>query len=143
MKRSTNFNNFGAKSILNYSILSNGYSSNSETKEVSGGPNYINFEAIQLISKNGKGDLVVNDTALEIIKNIEGKIAVFTVAGPYRQGNSFILNRLMDTNCFRNGHTDNSCTKGLWMPKTFFKHLNSKEEPLNIIYFDSEVRIIT
>ena len=139
MIKAIDFNNSDAKNILNNSILSDDYSSNSESEEASDDPSCINIEAIQLISKNSKDDLVINDAALEIIKNIEGKIAVFMVVGPYRQGKSYILNRLIDSNCFKVGHTDNSCTKGLWMPKKTFKHLNSKGEPLNVIYFDTEV----
>ena len=137
MKRVTSSINSGTNSILNDSILSDDYSSNSESEVAFDGRKKC--EAIQLISKNSKGDLVVNDTALEIIKNLEGKIAVFIVVGPYRQGKSYILNRLVDSNCFKVGHTDSSCTKGLWMPKKPLKHINSKGELLNVIYVDTEV----
>ena len=98
----------------------------------------VNSEAVQLISKSQNGDLVVNDEALEIIKNINGKVAAFIVVGPYRQGKSYILNRLLDSSCFKVGHTDNSCTKGLWMSKNVLKQNILKEE-VNVIYLDTEV----
>ena len=42
----------------------------------------MNSEAVQLISKSKDGDLVVNDKALEIIKNVNGKVAALIVVGP-------------------------------------------------------------
>jgi hypothetical protein len=99
----------------------------------------VNSEAVQLISKSQNGDLVVNDEALEIIKNINGKVAAFIVVGPYRQGKSYILNRLTDSSCFKVGHTDNSCTKGLWMSKNVLKQKNILKDEVNVIYLDTEV----
>ncbi len=96
-------------------------------------------ESIQLISQNNKGDLVINETALDMIKNINGNLAVFVIVGPYRQGKSYILNRLMDSKCcFKLGHTDNSCTKGVWMSKPILKHSNTNGS-FNVIYLDTEV----
>ena len=42
---------------------------------------------------------------------------VIAVAGKYRTGKSYLLNRvLLDrSNGFNVGHTINACTKGLWM----------------------------
>jgi hypothetical protein len=42
---------------------------------------------------------------------------VIAVAGKYRTGKSYILNRVLlgRSNGFNVGHTINACTKGLWM----------------------------
>ena len=94
--------------------------------------------AVQLISKNNRGDLVLHDKALNIIKSINGHVAVFVIVGPYRQGKSYLLNRLLNiSNGFSVGHTDNSCTKGIWMHHGVIKRNNN--QTMNILYLDSEV----
>jgi hypothetical protein len=99
--------------------------------------------AIQLISQNTRGDLVLNNDALNIIKEIKNKVAVFVVVGPYRQGKSYILNRLLDRSSgFKVGHTDNSCTKGIWMWNKVIRHTNRQNETMDIIYLDTEVKSI-
>ena len=80
----------------------------------------------------------MNETALNIIKNIKGEIAVFIIVGPHRQGKSFILNSLLDSKSFKVGHTENSCTKGVWMSKLILKHSNNNGS-FHVIYLDTEV----
>ena len=58
----------------------------------------------------------MNPTALELIAKIPTKVAVISVAGPYRTGKSFLLNRLLGRQeGFEIGSTVQSCTKGLWI----------------------------
>jgi hypothetical protein len=45
------------------------------------------------------------------------ELYIISVAGKYRTGKSYILNRVLlnRNNGFNVGHTINACTKGLWM----------------------------
>ena len=54
--------------------------------------------------------------AINFFKAIEGPIAVVSVAGLYRTGKSYLLNRVLlnRSNGFGVGPTINPCTKGLW-----------------------------
>lgn len=55
----------------------------------------------------------MNDEAIEFLKSIEGPIGVVSVAGLYRTGKSFLLNRMIlnRPNGFGIGPTVNPCTK--------------------------------
>eukprot|EP01022_Parablepharisma_sp_SALTPOND_P029652 TRINITY_DN742_c1_g1_i13.p2 TRINITY_DN742_c1_g1~~TRINITY_DN742_c1_g1_i13.p2 ORF type:complete len:1190 (+),score=82.88 TRINITY_DN742_c1_g1_i13:407-3976(+) len=71
---------------------------------------------IQLITINSSGNFIVNREAIEMIRGIKKKIAVVAVAGQYRTGKSYLLNRLIGRqNGFELGSTINPCTKGLWI----------------------------
>ena len=63
------------------------------------------------------GGFSVSDEALTILKGIEGRIAVVAVAGLYRTGKSFLLNRVvLDlAAAFTVGPSTRACTKGIWM----------------------------
>ncbi len=55
-----------------------------------------------------------------MISQIKTKIAIICVAGPYRTGKSFLLNRMLgkqgpDSIGFEIGSTVQSCTRGLWV----------------------------
>jgi len=57
----------------------------------------------------------VSDEAVELLRNVKEKIGVIAVAGKYRTGKSFLLNRIIlnktDNNGFGVGPTINPCTK--------------------------------
>jgi len=67
----------------------------------------------------------VNPDALAVLRDIEGPIAVVAVAGMYRTGKSFLLNRVLLSPPapaasparpgFTVGPTTRACTKGIWM----------------------------
>jgi len=54
--------------------------------------------------------------AIQFLRSIEGPIAVVSVAGLYRTGKSYLLNRVLlnRSSGFGVGPTVNPCTKGLW-----------------------------
>jgi hypothetical protein len=61
---------------------------------------------------------LVSEEAREFLRSIKGQIAVIAVAGKYRTGKSFLLNRVILNQRDRGfgvGPTINPCTKGLWM----------------------------
>lgn len=74
-------------------------------------------EPIQLISFNEEGKIEVNPLALRILREIPKPISVIGVAGSYRTGKSFLLNRIIlnRKTGFHVGNTINPCTKGIWM----------------------------
>lgn len=99
--------------------------------------NAIPGRPIKLISQED-GKLIINSGALDIIKRINGTIAICSVVGPYRTGKSFILNLLLSRpNGFDLGSTNISCTRGIWMWDTPVEHEN-KHGKLNLLFMDTE-----
>ena len=60
----------------------------------------------------------VNEESKEFLKTLTGPIGVISVAGMYRSGKSYLLNRVLlnQSRGFDVGHTINACTK---VSKTF------------------------
>lgn len=54
---------------------------------------------------------------MDFIKTVPAPIGVITVAGLYRTGKSYLLNRMLlnKSSGFGVGPTVNACTKGLWI----------------------------
>jgi len=75
----------------------------------------------------------VSPEATELLKNIKEKIAIIAVAGEYRTGKSFLLNRIIlnktDKSGFGVGPTINPCTKVRRLLQT---HLNLKLGSLDL-----------
>uniref|UniRef100_A0A8C3WMH3 GB1/RHD3-type G domain-containing protein n=1 Tax=Catagonus wagneri TaxID=51154 RepID=A0A8C3WMH3_9CETA len=66
--------------------------------------------------KNQKNHLTVNPKALKILDEISQPVVVVAIAGLYRTGKSYLMNRLAGQNHgFRLGSTVRSETKGIWM----------------------------
>ena len=55
----------------------------------------------------------INEETKEYLKTLEGPIGVLSVAGMYRSGKSYLLNRVLlnRSRGFDVGHTINACTK--------------------------------
>lgn len=71
---------------------------------------------LQLVRIDDDGVCHVEADAARVLNLIEGRLAVVGVAGLYRTGKSFLLNRLLGfQNAFEIGPTINPCTKGLWI----------------------------
>lgn len=82
----------------------------------------------------------VSEESKKFLRAIKGKIGVIAVAGKYRTGKSFLLNRVIlnkKNSGFGVGPTINPCTKGLWVwcepIETSFNG-----EKLNTLVIDSE-----
>jgi hypothetical protein len=99
--------------------------------------NPIPGRPIKLLSQE-KNRVVIHVDALDIIKRINGTIAVCSVAGPYRTGKSYILNLLLNRpDGFVLGSELDSCTRGIWMWDTPIKHKN-KHGKLHVLFLDTE-----
>jgi len=75
-------------------------------------------EPLQLVQIDDEGRCHPQKAALDVLRNLPKgkKIGVIGVAGLYRTGKSFLLNRLMGLQSgFDIGSTVNACTKGIWM----------------------------
>ena len=59
----------------------------------------------------------INPEALEFFASLQGKVAVISVAGMYRTGKSFLLNKMIlnSPSGFAVGPTTNAKTKGIWV----------------------------
>mmetsp|Transcript_36729 Transcript_36729/g.84525 ORF Transcript_36729/g.84525 Transcript_36729/m.84525 type:complete len:815 (+) Transcript_36729:91-2535(+) len=71
---------------------------------------------LQLIRIDDNGKCHLQENASSILNQITGKLAVVGIAGLYRTGKSFLLNRLLGLQeGFEIGPSVNPCTKGLWI----------------------------
>lgn len=100
-------------------------------------------KAINLIISDPQRGFYVSDEAVELLKNVKDKIGVIAVAGKYRTGKSFLLNRIIlnktDNNGFGVGPTINPCTKGLWIwNKPIEVESRNGEPPYKVFIIDSE-----
>ena len=58
----------------------------------------------------------VRQGALDVLRAIDGPIAVISMSGRAREGKSFILNQLLGQNgAFKVASTQRPCTKGIWL----------------------------
>ena len=73
---------------------------------------------IPLIVEDGSGKYECHAEGLEFLRHCSAPVAVIVVAGRYRTGKSFLLNRgilrLPPNKGFTTGNTVNACTKGIW-----------------------------
>ncbi|XP_077065468.1 guanylate-binding protein 4-like isoform X1 [Siphateles boraxobius] len=70
-----------------------------------------------LIDTGSEGKLCVQESALQILQQIQEPVVVVAVVGLYRTGKSYLMNRLAgkQTAGFALGNTIESKTKGIWM----------------------------
>ena len=83
----------------------------------------------------------MTDEAERFLKSIKGRLGVIGVAGKYRTGKSFLLNRVILSKInegFGVGPTINPCTKGLWVWGEPIRGKARDGSDLTIIVVDSE-----
>ena len=83
---------------------------------------------------------LVSDQAKDFLCSIDEKVAVIAVAGKYRTGKSFLLNRVIlnkRSSGFGVGPTINPCTKGLWVWSEAIE-TEYNGEKMKILVIDSE-----
>ena len=71
---------------------------------------------------------------------MKGPFGVVAVAGMYRTGKSYLLNRMIlnRPSGFGVGPTINPCTKGLWIWKSPVHGTTQEGEPMDVLVIDSE-----
>ena len=82
----------------------------------------------------------VNEDAVRVLDKLEPPLALVSVAGMYRTGKSFLLNRviLAKQNAFTVGPTTRACTKGIWMWSEPVRATDSQGRTVNLIIVDTE-----
>ena len=101
--------------------------------------NVYREEPIPLITQQGnKYD--VHQEGLDFLRSLEAPIAVVGVAGMYRTGKSYLLNRVIlnRKTGFGVGPTVNPCTKGIWIWGKPVPGTNNEGEKCTVIVLDSE-----
>ena len=83
---------------------------------------------------------VINPEAEEIIKQQSNPLGVISVAGMYRTGKSYLLNRMLlnRSNGFSVGPSINPCTKGLWMWSKPIQAYTTQGKPIKVLIIDTE-----
>lgn len=96
-------------------------------------------EPIPLITQQGS-KYEVHKEGLEFLRTLQAPIAVVGVAGLYRTGKSYLLNRVIlnRKSGFGVGPTVNPCTKGIWIWGKAIPGTNSEGEKCNVVVLDSE-----
>mmetsp|Transcript_2652 Transcript_2652/g.5293 ORF Transcript_2652/g.5293 Transcript_2652/m.5293 type:complete len:559 (-) Transcript_2652:30-1706(-) len=90
---------------------------------------------LQFIRIDERGACHVEANAASLLFEIEGRLAIVGIAGLYRTGKSFLLNRLLGLqDGFEIGPSVNPCTKGLWI----WGQPVQIEPDLHCIFIDTE-----
>ena len=81
----------------------------------------------------------VPEETKQFIKSIPGPIAIISMAGAYRLGKSFFLNRVLlkRKKGFEIGGTVNACTKGIWIWGEVIPGIYAGR-PISILVADTE-----
>jgi hypothetical protein len=87
-----------------------------------------------------KQEYVMNLEAIDFFKSLQAPIGVVAVAGMYRTGKSYLLNRMLldRASGFGVGPTINPCTKGIWVWGRSISGTTIDGEPCNVLIMDTE-----
>ncbi|XP_049851508.1 guanylate-binding protein 4-like [Schistocerca gregaria] len=96
-------------------------------------------EPVPLVSVGANGCLTVRPEAGRLIEEIEGDIGVVCIAGCYRTGKSYIMNRLLGRQSgFAVGPTVNPCTRGVYVWGSPIRVATRGERQMSVILVDTE-----
>ena len=89
----------------------------------------------------------INEETREYLKRLQGPIGVISVAGMYRSGKSYLLNRVLlnQSRGFDVGHTINACTKVSSIIHVFatVREVGSIIVTANkLVHYDERLRIV-
>ena len=88
---------------------------------------------IEFIKISPTGKCTITPEASEMLSKIDSNLAIISIAGIYRSGKSYLLNRLLGRqDGFEIGPNITSCTKGIWIWGDTIK-LNNKNTEVLII----------
>jgi len=96
---------------------------------------------VSRLTRNHLEKYLVTPEASCFLKTITCRVGIIAVAGKYRTGKSFLLNRVIINSRhggFGVGPTINPCTKGLWLYTRLLETTQPGGEPLSILVIDSE-----
>lgn len=103
--------------------------------------NRLGEQAIPLITiEEGSSEFKVNPQAVAYLQSVPKPISVVGVAGMYRTGKSYLLNRVIlnKNEGFGVSPTTNACTKGIWVWSKPLQGRAENGESVNVIVIDSE-----
>ena len=82
----------------------------------------------------------INPDAVEFLNHIKGPLGVVSVAGMYRTGKSYLLNRVLlnRQGGFGVGPSIHPCTKGIHIYGAPISGTTASGEPVNVLVVDSE-----
>lgn len=91
-------------------------------------------------NSNSHSAFEVSEAALQYLESIPAPISVVAVAGMYRTGKSYLLNRVILNQKlgFQVGPSVNPCTKGLWLWGRTLSAVTTEDEPCQVVVIDSE-----
>lgn len=105
-------------------------------------PDYqYNEEALPFVLFNSvTNKFEINEETREYLKTLQGPIGVLSVAGMYRSGKSYLLNRVLlnRSRGFDVGHTINACTKGVWIWGKPVDGITPDGDPIKVLVLDTE-----
>lgn len=81
-------------------------------------------EVVPLVRVTGEGEYVAEESTLKWLSERKDPFVVMMLAGKFRTGKSFLLNRVMESppGCgFGVGDTVQACTRGIWVCKRFLQ----------------------
>lgn len=91
---------------------------------------------IQFINISNTGKCEITKESEQIIGKIKSNLGIICIAGIYRSGKSYLLNRLLGRqDGFELGPTIASCTKGLWI---WGEPIKIPEKNLEVLIVDTE-----
>lgn len=100
----------------------------------------MDLRALPLIEVDRLGLFQVSTEALDFLRSVKKPIAVISIAGAYRSGKSFLMNRLLLNRFsgFQTAPTIQACTKGLWVWNQPLDLTTSDGVECSLLVVDSE-----
>ena len=97
--------------------------------------------AIPLILHQEREGFKITPEGLALLNSIDKKIGVISVAGKYRTGKSYLLNKIilnLKSPGFGVGPSINPCTKGIWVYNKPIDYKTADGDEIALLILDSE-----